>query len=75
MVYRASVRRATRNSGSLFGRVDLSLVLSETDTAQTEPHANAGLTGAFLFASTTARSSSALLGWNCGYAFFSNVRM
>lgn len=34
----------------------------------------AGLTGAFLFASTTARSSPALLGWNCGYAFFSNVR-
>jgi len=32
------------------------------------------LTGAFLFASTTARSSPALLGWNCGYAFFSHVR-
>jgi hypothetical protein len=37
------------------------------------PAANPGLTGAFLFASTTARSSPALLGWNCGYAFFSNV--
>ncbi|KAI0053514.1 MFS general substrate transporter [Auriscalpium vulgare] len=35
--------------------------------------AAAGLTGAFLFASTTARSSNALLGWNCGYAFFSNI--
>ncbi|KAI0270602.1 MFS general substrate transporter [Gloeopeniophorella convolvens] len=35
--------------------------------------ASAGLTGAFLFASTTARSSPALLGWNCGYAFFSNI--
>ncbi|KAI0318400.1 MFS general substrate transporter [Amylostereum chailletii] len=34
---------------------------------------SAGLTGAFLFASTTARSSDALLGWNCGYAFFSNI--
>ncbi|KAF8872121.1 MFS general substrate transporter [Mucidula mucida] len=32
-----------------------------------------GLTGAFLFASTTARSSNALLGWNCGYYFFSNI--
>ncbi|KAF8809939.1 MFS general substrate transporter [Phlegmacium glaucopus] len=32
-----------------------------------------GLTGAFLFASTTARSSNALLGWNCGYAFSSNI--
>lgn len=32
-----------------------------------------GLTGTFLFATTTARSSNALLGWNCGYAFCSNV--
>ncbi|KAF8840640.1 MFS general substrate transporter [Paxillus ammoniavirescens] len=32
-----------------------------------------GLTGAFLFASTTARTSNALLGWNCGYAFNSNI--
>ncbi|KAI0641052.1 MFS general substrate transporter [Trametes meyenii] len=32
-----------------------------------------GLTGVFLFASTTARSSDALLGWNCGYAFHSNI--
>ncbi|KIK01637.1 hypothetical protein K443DRAFT_132193 [Laccaria amethystina LaAM-08-1] len=31
------------------------------------------LTGIFLFASTTARSSNALLGWNCGYAFNSNI--
>ncbi|OCH87958.1 MFS general substrate transporter [Obba rivulosa] len=31
------------------------------------------LTGVFLFASTTARSSNALLGWNCGYIFTSNV--
>ena len=28
---------------------------------------NKGLTGAFLFATTTARNSNALLGWNCGY--------
>lgn len=27
----------------------------------------------FLFASTTARTSDALLGWNCGYSFTSNV--
>lgn len=31
------------------------------------------LTGAFLLASTTARSSDALLGWNCGYNFMSNI--
>ncbi|KAI0691072.1 MFS general substrate transporter [Cytidiella melzeri] len=34
---------------------------------------SAGLTGVFLFASTTARNSNALLGWNCGYAFHSNI--
>ncbi|KAK0200493.1 major facilitator superfamily domain-containing protein [Desarmillaria ectypa] len=34
---------------------------------------SSGLTGAFLFASTTARSSNALLGWNCGYVFNSNI--
>lgn len=28
------------------------------------------LAGVFLFASTTARSSPALLGWNCAYALF-----
>ncbi|EGO28741.1 hypothetical protein SERLADRAFT_434644 [Serpula lacrymans var. lacrymans S7.9] len=32
-----------------------------------------GLTGVFLFATTTARTSNALLGWNCGYTFFSNI--
>ena len=31
------------------------------------------LTGVFLFAGTTARTSDALLGWNCGYTFSSNV--
>lgn len=31
------------------------------------------LTGVFLFASTTARTSNALLGWNCGYSFTSNL--
>jgi len=31
------------------------------------------LTGVFLFASTTARSSNSLLGWNCGYSFTSNM--
>jgi len=34
---------------------------------------SSGLTGAFLFASTTARSSNALLGWNGGYVFSSNM--
>ncbi|KAF2006930.1 MFS general substrate transporter [Amniculicola lignicola CBS 123094] len=31
------------------------------------------LTGVFLFASTTALSSDALLGWNCAYNFMSNI--
>ena len=31
------------------------------------------LTGVFLYASTTATTSSALLGWNCGYNFMSNI--
>ncbi|KAG8760498.1 hypothetical protein FRC14_002887 [Serendipita sp. 396] len=30
-------------------------------------------TGVFLFISTTARNSNALLGWNCAYSFTSNV--
>ncbi|EGS18991.1 putative sugar:hydrogen symporter protein [Thermochaetoides thermophila DSM 1495] len=31
------------------------------------------LTGAFLYASTTAVNSNALLGWNCAYSFTSNI--
>lgn len=31
------------------------------------------LTGVFLFANTTARTSNAFLGWNCGYSFTSNI--
>ncbi|KDR66281.1 hypothetical protein GALMADRAFT_232637 [Galerina marginata CBS 339.88] len=31
------------------------------------------LTGIFILASTTARTSDALLGWNCAYSFTSNV--
>jgi len=31
------------------------------------------LTGMFLFASTTARTSNALLGWNYGYSSTSNI--
>jgi len=31
------------------------------------------LTGVFLYASTIAKTSNALLGWNCGYNFFSNI--
>ncbi|KAJ7050574.1 MFS general substrate transporter [Mycena amicta] len=34
---------------------------------------SSGLTATFLFATTTARSSVQLLGWNCGYVFFSNI--
>jgi len=34
---------------------------------------SSGLTGTFLFATTTAHSSNALLGWNCAYVFFSNM--
>lgn len=34
---------------------------------------SAVLTGAFLLASTTAMSSSALLGWNCAYSFTSSI--
>lgn len=30
-------------------------------------------TGAFLYASTTAKTSNALLGWNCAFSFFSNI--
>jgi MFS family permease len=31
------------------------------------------LTGVFLYASTTAMTSGALLGWNCMFSFFSNI--
>jgi MFS family permease len=31
------------------------------------------LTGVFLYASTTALTSAALLGWNCAFSFFSNI--
>lgn len=31
------------------------------------------LTGVFLFCSTTALNSDALLGWNCAYNFMSNI--
>lgn len=31
------------------------------------------LTGAFLYCSTTAKHSEALLGWNCAFSFFSNI--
>ncbi|KAF8963294.1 MFS general substrate transporter [Flammula alnicola] len=35
--------------------------------------ASAALTGTFLLLTTIARTSNALLGWNCGYTFFSNI--
>ncbi|KIM73500.1 hypothetical protein PILCRDRAFT_829085 [Piloderma croceum F 1598] len=31
------------------------------------------LTGVFILASTTSRTSNALLGWNCAYSFVSNI--
>lgn len=31
------------------------------------------LTGVFLYCSTTAKTSNANLGWNCGFSFFSNI--
>lgn len=31
------------------------------------------LTGVFLYCSTTATTSNANLGWNCGFSFFSNI--
>lgn len=31
------------------------------------------LTGVFLYASTTAKTSNALLGWQCAYNFVSNI--
>jgi hypothetical protein len=34
---------------------------------------SSALTGVFLYASTTARTSNQLLGWNCGYACCSNM--
>jgi hypothetical protein len=70
MVHRASIHRAARDSVSFRRRVHALLAES---ILLNEPDVDPGLTGAFLFASTSARSSLALLGWNCGYAFFSNV--
>ena len=70
MVHRASIHRAARDSGCFRRRVHT--LLPEL-TLLNDSNVNPGLAGAFLFASTTARSSPALLGWNCGYAFFSNV--
>ena len=34
---------------------------------------NSVLTGIFILASTTARSSNSLLAWNCAYSFASNI--
>ncbi|KAG8215449.1 MFS general substrate transporter [Butyriboletus roseoflavus] len=34
---------------------------------------SSGLTGVFLYASTTSRTSNQLLGWNCGYVCSSNM--
>ena len=67
---RATVHRAQGHAGRLRGRVFRSL---HARSLFNDPPRKIGLTGVFLFASTTARSSNALLGWNCGYVFHSNV--
>ncbi|KAG7085904.1 hypothetical protein E1B28_003438 [Marasmius oreades] len=36
---------------------------------------SAALTGATLLATTTSRTSNALLGWNCAYTFFGNMML
>jgi len=65
------LHRKERNPGDLLGQV---ICYFMEIALFNDPSRNLGLTGAFLFASTTARSSVQLLGWNCGYVFFSNVR-
>ncbi|KAJ7173856.1 MFS general substrate transporter [Mycena filopes] len=67
---RTPTHRKKGNPLHLLGQVVCSLteVILFNDSSR-----NVGLTGAFLFASTTARSSVQLLGWNCGYVFFSNI--
>ncbi|KAH7882731.1 MFS general substrate transporter [Phlebopus sp. FC_14] len=51
----------------------LSIASGDANTIQRPLAQNEGLTGAFLLASTTSRTSNALLGWNCGYACCSNI--
>ena len=55
---------STSRSGTLSSEFFFSLIAHTPSTV---------ITGVFLFASTTARTSDALLGWNCGYTFTSNV--
>ena len=72
---RTTVHRSSRHPSHILRQVSL-LLLSIPSTLFNDPRAiSKGLTGVFLFASTTARTSDALLGWNCGYAFHSNVRV
>ena len=66
---RGAIYREKRGFGYFLGQV---IELLSVHYSMISLH-KIGLTGAFLFASTTARNSNALLGWNCGYAFSSNV--
>ena len=71
---RTALHRSSRHLSDILRQV--SLLLSIPSALFNDPRAiSKGLTGVFLFASTTARTSDALLGWNCGYAFHSNVRL
>ena len=60
---RAADSRSPGHTGDLRGQV---FYLYAWLTLLNDLSRNEGLTGVFLFASTTARNSDALLGWNCG---------
>ena len=68
--------RPPGDAGNLFRQADVvavSVVTLFNDLPREIMGPFSALTGVFLFGSTTARSSEGLLGWNCGYAFCSNV--
>ena len=71
-----SKSRPPGNAGNFFRQADV-VAISVVTLFNDLPRENMGpfsvLTGVFLFGSTTAGSSGGLLGWNCGYAFCSNV--
>jgi hypothetical protein len=69
---RTPLPRPKGHTGNFVGRVVSKHCIMVT--LFNDPSRKIGLTGAFLFATTTAHSSNALLGWNCAYVFFSNVR-
>lgn len=63
----------TERGPCLVIRLALPLGVFVTSILRSPRRPSVALTGIFLFATTTARSSNGLLGWNCGYSFFSNV--